>query len=249
MRGTDERIIAGAGSGRFIPARAGNRAAQPGSRSPCPVHPRSCGEQGRGASEGRLVGGSSPLVRGTVHVGVTVIHNVRFIPARAGNSSAARYCATSQPVHPRSCGEQPSTARTSAANAGSSPLVRGTGEFKEAQRTLGRFIPARAGNRIDRRTADFREPVHPRSCGEQRAEPSVTRSITGSSPLVRGTAIWAGRSGPCRRFIPGRAGNRRAALTCPAPWPVHPRSCGEQITGWPARRSGGGSSPLVRGTG
>ena len=53
---------------------------------------------------------------------------------------------------------------------------------------------------------------------------------------------------PLVRFIPACAGNRRPRPAGPAPFPVHPRVCGEQAFSMVGFASNRGSSPRVRGT-
>ena len=85
VRGTARGAQSGARGDRFIPARAGNSRQVVNVRSQPAVHPRSCGEQGRGSSATRRWTGSSPLVRGTEVIGECGHARIRFIPARAGN--------------------------------------------------------------------------------------------------------------------------------------------------------------------
>ena len=60
----------------------------PAPASPCTVHPRACGEHEVNAELKAAGYGSSPRVRGT-HLDVGPPHlNIRFIPARAGNTIA-----------------------------------------------------------------------------------------------------------------------------------------------------------------
>ena len=66
MRGTRRRAVRREPGRRFIPAHAGNSHRQPFPDWLVPVHPRACGELGRGAGLGNP--------------------DVRFIPAHAGNS-------------------------------------------------------------------------------------------------------------------------------------------------------------------
>ena len=153
---------------------------------------------------------------------------MRFIPARAGNTSSARYFARTESVHPRACGEHRCSSVRNARTAGSSPRVRGTLDLSSEEGRRQRFIPARAGN-----TA-------------LRADSGSLAS--GSSPRVRGTLCCAVRRRLMRRFIPARAGNtRKRAGRLPRPT-VHPRACGEHLAGSRSTRATPGSSPRVRGT-
>ena len=139
-------------------------------------------------------------VRGTAWLWLA--SGIRFIPARAGNSL-------------------PSWIAT-----GSSPRVRGTDRLRRRRQPLGRFIPARAGNRC-RDAAD--------------------NLWVGSSPRVRGTDAVFATEDHWMRFIPARAGNRPKLSIFRRLPTVHPRACGEQPP-MPIRdRSTAGSSPRVRG--
>ena len=91
---------------RFIPACAGNAAAERREDQMSTVHPRVCGER-----ECRLVTttrptGSSPRVRGTQGARWLYRAERRFIPACAGNACRALPLATHAAVHPRVCGER-----------------------------------------------------------------------------------------------------------------------------------------------
>ncbi len=73
---------------RFIPARAGNTAFVLRRGKLISVHPRACGEHPAAiAGEHRNVG-SSPRVRGTQTGRAGIAAHRRFIPARAGNTTA-----------------------------------------------------------------------------------------------------------------------------------------------------------------
>ena len=73
-------------------------------------------------------------------------------------------------------------------------------------------------------------------------------SVSGSSPLARGTR---GRGYPpwsCLRLIPARAGNTHAPMTRQRSHTAHPRSRGEHTVSVEPPSQTGGSSPLARGT-
>ena len=215
---------------------------------PPAVHPRSCGEQTVIIALVAVEFGSSPLVRGTGRASSYFLSRWRFIPARAGNRSRRPPTVSTITVHPRSCGEQVQSAMSTGDAAGSSPLVRGTDDSPETGTEGFRFIPARAGNRIRSDWQHDSDPVHPRSCGEQKAGRINSEAILGSSPLVRGTDSRARSPGTSFRFIPARAGNRKLEYRAGFTSAVHPRSCGEQGHGDQRAEGFLGSSPLVRGT-
>ena len=152
---------------RFIPARAGNGVMIQFLSDALAVHPRSCGERLLSDSGIDIEGGSSPLVRGTVGLGVVFIGRKRFIPARAGNGLAQAPAARRPAVHPRSCGERVDGLELLDPAAGSSPLVRGTAVVLLSKPLHRRFIPARAGNGWVLPSLKPSATVHPRSCGER----------------------------------------------------------------------------------
>ena len=209
---------------RFIPARAGNSRMPKSPARRCTVHPRACGEQDRVSSA------------------------TFFIPARAGNSPPFCAAMIRVAVHPRACGEQGDAPLVCRVVHGSSPRVRGTVVRRLSYGVRCRFIPARAGNRPQSRTAMAPRSVHPRACGEQLRCDQARFPAAGSSPRVRGTDRHLPACADGRRFIPARAGNRRSASMSPADITVHPRACGEQACAWLNTPCSDGSSPRVRGT-
>ena len=192
---------------RFIPARAGNTPPSRGTQEATPVHPRSRGEHRAAKFTGDPATGSSPLARGTLAISLPFLPDVRFIPARAGNTPEPRRPRCCFAVHPRSRGEHSVQDGIYGTQDGSSPLARGTPIGRPRLLRHHRFIPARAGNTCLQKT-DAPEPtVHPRSRGEHPIRSRLVESKRGSSPLARGTPCGTGSGDSVRRFIPARAGN------------------------------------------
>ena len=131
---------------RFIPACAGNSHPRLGGRRTLAVHPRVCGELSSAARNRFSPAGSSPRVRGTLWFKRHQMSFWRFIPACAGNSTAANVRRWRPPVHPRVCGELSAARSPPMASAGSSPRVRGTPPQLVGHAAQRRFIPACAGN-------------------------------------------------------------------------------------------------------
>ncbi len=169
MRGTAFQSILRRFGARFIPAHAGNRRFHPRRDRRRSVHPRACGEQRLAILPRATRYGSSPRMRGTEgHLHHGHLHH-RFIPAHAGNSSAARMRRSISPVHPRACGEQASSSAVISCGSGSSPRMRGTEIDHKLSAGSERFIPAHAGNRGGYNPGRRHVAVHPRACGEQMA--------------------------------------------------------------------------------
>ena len=112
---------------------------------------------------------------------------------------------------------------------GSSPRVRGTGEFQRQARRLARFIPACAGNGNELIKEIRQGTVHPRVCGERCADRSRAKPMIGSSPRVRGTVYNQLLARVTSRFIPACAGNGSSVRARASTAPVHPRVCGERF--------------------
>ena len=152
---------------RFIPACAGTRGPTGQGKANTSVHPRVCGEQAIGTRILSMICGSSPRVRGTGFSGMQSGVGSRFIPACAGNSHPPKGKCHDGAVHPRVCGEQLLPLQAMRGVTGSSPRVRGTDIVLNAALSGWRFIPACAGNRVNRQPMTQAAAVHPRVCGEQ----------------------------------------------------------------------------------
>ena len=110
------------------------------------------------------------------------------------------------------------------------------------------FIPAPAGNIVDRWPESAAHLVHPRASGEHAETIIESTSGSGSSPRQRGTFQDQDKKSSSIRFIPAPAGNIDRHSTSNNLPTVHPRASGEHaasrnIFPWPS-----GSSPRQRGT-
>ena len=96
---------------RLIPARAGKTTWWPGSTSCRAAHPRACGENAKSTANTLAGLGSSPRVRGKRGHDITVPHDGRLIPARAGKTRVPPIRPRPERAHPRACGENHNTNR------------------------------------------------------------------------------------------------------------------------------------------
>ena len=212
---------------RFIPARAGNTPLKHRPALQFSVYPRSRGEHLRRTLRGKHGSGLSPLARGTHCVAGASAAEVRFIPARAGNTYYAEKTAGELAVYPRSRGEHSDRLPATDCSRGLSPLARGTHRMRLRDLDETRFIPARAGNTLSWTFLKSALTVYPRSRGEHRESPQNKCSASGLSPLARGTrSAQALRWSRCR-FIPARAGNTYLLVCGNGRLAVYPRSRGE----------------------
>ena len=135
---------------RFIPARAGNTSPRRPASPPASAHPRSRGKYADAMQASTGTGGSSPLAREILGAISHDHQHDRFIPARAGNTTAPRPSRCPRPVHPRSRGKYVVRTPLPSRTWGSSPLAREIPVDRFRGLPLGRFIPARAGNTASR---------------------------------------------------------------------------------------------------
>ncbi len=135
---------------RFIPACAGNSYSTGQRPTGTTVHPRVRGEQRVRIGEPAASTGSSPRARGTAVAVPAASGFDRFIPACAGNSGAPLSHCLPLPVHPRVRGEQSASFSRSSSHTGSSPRARGTVPVLDTRIVLARFIPACAGNSLQK---------------------------------------------------------------------------------------------------
>ena len=208
LRGTLLQRVLRRRTRRFIPAPAGNTIhAWQQRHSHCGSSPRLRGTQRVAAHRARNARfipapagntwvaevvmrrrpGSSPRLRGTRARIQPVPGRPRFIPAPAGNTLLQTIVDRQRPVHPRACGEHVSEFRRQQARRGSSPRLRGTPKPADRSRGHQRFIPAPAGNTLQRAPQRLEATVHPRACGEHIIWRLAGFTSIGSSPRLRGT--------------------------------------------------------------
>ncbi|CAI1129107.1 Domain of uncharacterised function (DUF2825) [Serratia marcescens] len=111
---------------RFIPAGAGNTPKFRLVLSIGSVYPRWRGEHFGESNASELIGGLSPLARGTQRAHLIRVASTRFIPAGAGNTCGNALSITVIPVYPRWRGEHVEFLRLYRLPLGLSPLARGT---------------------------------------------------------------------------------------------------------------------------
>ena len=171
--------------------------------------------------------GSSPLARGLLAGGLTMLSALRIIPARAGFTQGANGRQAPRRDHPRSRGVYGLPSAAQMKWPGSSPLARGLRTPDPTPWAAGRIIPARAGF----------------TSGRSRCSPTAP----GSSPLARGLRAGLLLGAGTRRIIPARAGFTRCPACATGAGRDHPRSRGVYLKELGGQRSGAGSSPLARG--
>ena len=151
---------------RLIPAHAGKTLCVTLTALVSTAHPRSRGENSLILGTRVKKEGSSPLTRGKRVSFSSQSRSVGLIPAHAGKTWLR---------HRRVC-----------AYAGSSPLTRGKRLAAKKGISRARLIPAHAGKTLTPTEWVTKLKAHPRSRGENRAQPQLIQCDLGSSPLTRG---------------------------------------------------------------
>ena len=134
--------------------------------------------------------GSSPLTRGKLKDDVRGPAPVRLIPAHAGKTNLLRSSREDHRAHPRSRGENTDAPYSMSQAQGSSPLTRGKRVSDSNHEAMEGLIPAHAGKTDLRGGGAHERGAHPRSRGENAADPYGRDTLAGSSPLTRGKPGW-----------------------------------------------------------
>ena len=130
---------------------------------------------------------------------------------------------------------------------GSSPLSRGILKNHLFLGSIGRIIPALAGNTRSTGPRSNKSWDHPRSRGEYGEREAVSCIGLGSSPLSRGIPFLGSNNSINKRIIPALAGNTPAPPVVASTIADHPRSRGEYYQMATEEHQAKGSSPLSRG--
>ena len=211
------------------------------------AHPRSRGENGTGATVGRGAQGSSPLTRGKRATWESHHVTHRLIPAHAGKTQVLVSTGSAWRAHPRSRGENRAGLGAQGAARGSSPLTRGKQVEPRAKARDHGLIPAHAGKTYHQVRASRDGRAHPRSRGENSADPKNEAVAPGSSPLTRGKRVDRVRHVLVGGLIPAHAGKTRQPARSRSSPRAHPRSRGENVQNSAIPAPSEGSSPLTRG--
>ena len=132
--------------------------------------------------------------------------------------------------------------------SGSSPLARGTRPETIQHAQACRIIPACVGNTPDWSSYPRDSGDHPRLRGEHMSLISPEMTISGSSPLARGTRLIISATVDLLRIIPACAGNTLDYIRDRGLAQDHPRLRGEHQIVKRKVSKAEGSSPLARGT-
>ncbi len=169
-----------------IPACAGEPIPTLGICISIQVYPRVCGGTPRRPDGHSTARGLSPRVRGN-HARETVgVPLKRSIPACAGEPEQPTPPVVLTKVYPRVCGGTRPTIFGCRRRRGLSPRVRGNPNAPARSRADNGSIPACAGEPPAGRPLSIRHTVYPRVCGGTVSTMTITSSVLGLSPRVRG---------------------------------------------------------------
>ncbi len=211
------------------------------------VHPRPCGEYEITNTQLALTEGSPPPMRGIRRDHPISISTLWFTPAHAGNTQTDTSKALLPKVHPRPCGEYILEGKYFCSRIGSPPPMRGIQCLHLMKMSVLRFTPAHAGNTAWRMMRFMEWWVHPRPCGEYQRTCNRMRMHIGSPPPMRGIRNLQAIAPVRPRFTPAHAGNTLEVLAYEQSDQVHPRPCGEYLSGKAIKFLPLGSPPPMRG--
>ena len=130
---------------------------------------------------------------------------------------------------------------------GSSPRMRGKRVCSVPISWRLGLIPAHAGKTVLFEVRAAAARAHPRACGENTIPRSFHRSLSGSSPRMRGKPGFRILVGQPVGLIPAHAGKTLKCRNEQRPKGAHPRACGENKLTKTLTVTKPGSSPRMRG--
>ena len=232
----------------IIPAHAGLTLRLGSGRAIRGDHPRACGAHTASTTTRPIITGSSPRMRGSLHIITRFVVIVGIIPAHAGLTVFFMGGGGQKRDHPRACGAHLHLHDLHLLIEGSSPRMRGSLIPLSYRLDLTGIIPAHAGLTCHPRRRHLSTRDHPRACGAHCSRCTACTMNRGSSPRMRGSLICI--VGMCRiiGIIPAHAGLTSIHRQKENAERDHPRACGAHHLN--AERSGNqqGSSPRMRGS-
>ena len=186
-------------------------------------------------------------MRGKLREPRRVLHDIRIIPAHAGQTWVRSAPCSARSDHPRACGANVGRVHVHELQCGSSPRMRGKPAEVAGAWTATRIIPAHAGQTPQSMLRPATQPDHPRACGANGQQFLTNLGTFGSSPRMRGKPRLERDDSRTRRIIPAHAGQTWVWIRFFQTTTDHPRACGanEQDTDSDPDRIG--SSPRMRG--
>ena len=192
--------------------------------------------------------GSIPACAGKPGEHVKYLSGGQVHPRVCGEALDAGTPPRSSRVHPRVCGEATHQPCFQHHLSGPSPRVRGSPDQPPYRTIASGSIPACAGKPGAACSARRSAWVHPRVCGEAASALSLSGSVTGPSPRVRGSRRAADACLRRHGSIPACAGKPSSPTCRQAVRWVHPRVCGEAVGIAHVKQASLGPSPRVRGS-
>ena len=186
MRGKRRPAGRGAKACRITPAHAGKTSRSFARRHAGADHPRACGENIAEPVLINSVFGSPPRMRGKRSGAASAGRAARITPAHAGKTAVSRRGGLRAADHPRACGENRISLRSTSSCDGSPPRVRGKHRGARQKRGRTRITPAYAGKTREHTHSLSGYQDHPRVCGENPPARKAPVSGGGSPPRVRG---------------------------------------------------------------
>ena len=157
----------------LIPAGAGQTRTRHGERRRGRAHPRRCGADRTAPGRTPVPHGSSPQVRGRLHVERHVGARRGLIPAGAGQTPDNFTSGYGQRAHPRRCGADDWALPHDTVFPGSSPQVRGRPAAVHPSQPAPGLIPAGAGQTTQTVRPPHLARAHPRRCGADPWRPAT----------------------------------------------------------------------------